>query len=238
MNEEEFLKEVENLGIKLDEEKLAKLDKFYHLLISWNEKINLTTITKKEDCYLKHFYDSLTLIKEIDLTKKLKVLDVGTGAGFPGIVLKIVFPNLKITLLDSLNKRINYLNEIIKELDLHDIETKCSRVEDYAKETKEEYDLIVARAVAHLGILIETTMPLLKLNSFLIAMKSNINEEIKESSKILNNINAKIININTFNLPIENSIRTLVKIQKTNKTPTKYPRNYSKIKKEYQSKQK
>ncbi len=233
MNKEEFLNEVEKLGIKLDEEKLSKLDKFYNLLISWNEKINLTTITKKEDCFLKHFYDSLTLIKEIDLTKPLKVLDVGTGAGFPGIVLKIVFPNLKITLLDSLNKRINYLNEIIKELDLHDIETKCLRVEDYARETKEEYDLVVARAVAHLGILVETTMPLLKINSYLIAMKSNINEEIKESNKILKDINAKIININTFTLPIENSTRTLVKIQKQDKTPTKYPRSYGKIKKEY-----
>ena len=234
MNKDEFIKEVEKIGIKLNEEMLNKLDTFYNLLISWQEKINLTTITKKEECYLKHFYDSLTLIKEIDLTKPLKVLDVGTGAGFPGIVLKIVFPNLKITLLDSLNKRINYLNEIIKELELQDIETKCLRVEDYARESKEEYDLIVARAVAHLGILIETTMPLLKINSYLIAMKSNIKEEIKEASKILNNINAKIVSINTFILPIENSTRTLVKIQKQDKTPTKYPRSYGKIKKEYQ----
>ena len=233
MDKEKFLKEVELLGINLDNEKLEKLDKFYELLISWNEKINLTTITKKEDVYLKHFYDSLTLIKSIDLTKNLNVLDVGTGAGFPGIVLKIVFPNLKITLLDSLNKRINYLNEIIKELDLKDIETKWIRIEDYAKVEKEKYDLIVSRAVSHLGILIETTLPLLKINSYMIAMKGDASSELKESAKILTNIKAKIVDIKTFNLPVENSLRTLVKIQKLEKTPSKYPREYKKIKNEY-----
>ena len=233
MDKEKFIKEARLLGINLDKEKIEKLDKFYELLVSWNEKINLTAITKKEDVYLKHFYDSLTLIKSIDLTKNLNVLDVGTGAGFPGIVLKIVFPNLKITLLDSLNKRINYLNEIIKELDLKSIETKWSRIEDYAKVEKEKYDLIVSRAVGHLGILIETTLPLLKINSYMIAMKGDVSSEIKESSKILTNIKAKIVDIKNFNLPVENSIRTLVKIQKLEKTPSKYPREYSKIKKEY-----
>ena len=234
MNQDRFIEETKKLGIELDNEKLAKLNKFYELLISWNEKINLTTITKREDVYLKHFYDSLTLVKGIDLTRDLKVLDVGTGAGFPGIVLKIIFPNLKITLLDSLNKRINYLNEIIKELDLKDIETKCLRVEDYARIDVEKYDLVVARAVSHLGILIETCTPLLKVNAYLIAMKSNVEEEIKESSNILKNIKAEIKEVITFNLPIENSIRTLVKIQKKDKTPSKYPRPYGKIKKEYQ----
>ncbi len=236
MNKESFIEEVTKLGITLDEDKLNKLDKFYKLLIAWNEKINLTTITKEEDVYLKHFYDSLTLIKVIDLTENLKVLDVGTGAGFPGIVLKIVFPNLKITLLDSLAKRINYLNEIIKELELNEIETKCIRVEDYVKEAQEKYDLVVARAVAHLGILIETCIPLVKINAYLIAMKSNVKEELQESNKILKDIKATIIDVNTFNLPYEESIRTLVKIQKKDKTPSKYPRLYGKIKKEYQKK--
>ena len=234
MNQDKFIEETKKLGIELDDLKLAKLNKFYELLISWNEKINLTTITKREDVYLKHFYDSLTLVKGIDLTRDLKVLDVGTGAGFPGIVLKIVFPNLKITLLDSLNKRINYLNEIIKELDLKDIDTKCLRVEDYAHIDREKYDLVVARAVSHLGILIETCTPLLKVGAYLIAMKSNVEEEIEESSNILKNIKAEIKEIVSFNLPIENSIRTLVKVQKKDKTPSKYPRPYGKIKREYQ----
>ena len=234
MNQDRFIEETKKLGIELDDLKLTKLNTFYELLISWNEKINLTTITKREDVYLKHFYDSLTLVKGIDLTRDLKVLDVGTGAGFPGIVLKIIFPSLKITLLDSLNKRINYLNEIIKELDLKDIETKCLRVEDYAHIDREKYDLVVARAVSHLGILIETCTPLLKVNAYLIAMKSNVEEEIEESSNILKNIKAEIKEIITFNLPIENSIRTLVKVQKKDKTPNKYPRPYGKIKREYQ----
>ena len=233
MNQDRFIEETKKLGIELDDDKITKLNKFYELLISWNEKINLTTITKREDVYLKHFYDSLTLVKGIDLTCDLKVLDVGTGAGFPGIVLKIVFPNLKITLLDSLNKRINYLNEIIKELELKDIETKCLRVEEYAHMASEEYDLIVARAVSHLGILIETCTPLLKVDSYLIAMKSNVREEIQESNNILKNIKAEIKEVITFNLPIENSIRTLVKVQKKDKTSSKYPRPYGKIKKEY-----
>lgn len=233
MNQDRFIEETKKLGIELDDEKLEKLNKFYELLTSWNEKINLTTITNKEDVYLKHFFDSLTLVKGIDLTLDLKVLDVGTGAGFPGIVLKIVFPSLKITLLDSLNKRINYLNEIIKELDLKDIETKCLRVEDYAHIDVEQYDLVVARAVSHLGILIETCIPLLKVNAYLIAMKSNVEEEIAESSNILKNIKAEIKEVINFNLPIENSIRTLVKVQKKDKTPSKYPRPYGKIKNEY-----
>ena len=201
MNIEEFKSELLKLNINLSQEKLAKLEKFYELLITWNEKINLTTITDKEEVYLKHFYDSLTLIKAIDLTKDLKLLDVGTGAGFPGIVLKIVFPNLKITLLDATSKRINYLNEIIKELDLKEIETECTRIEDYSRINKDKYDVVVARAVAHLGILIETIMPTVKVNGYFIAMKANVLNEIAESNKILNQIGARIIQCEEFVLP-------------------------------------
>ena len=231
MSKDEFLKELSKLNINLNQEQLDKLDKFYYLLINWNEKINLTTITNKEDFYLKHFYDSLTLVNVIDLTKDLKVLDVGTGAGFPGIVLKIVFPNLKITLLDSLNKRINYLNEVIKELDLKDINTICARSEEYTKHHREEYDLVVSRAVAHLKILSEITFSSVKINGYLVAMKGNIDKELEDSKNIINKLNGKIISINQFNLPKENSIRTLIKIEKIKSTPLIYPREYSKIKK-------
>lgn len=231
MTNSEFIEELKKLNIELDKEKLNKLDKFYNLLISWNEKINLTTITEKKEVYLKHYYDSLTLMKVIDLNKNLKILDVGTGAGFPGIVLKIVFPNLRITLLDSLNKRINYLNEIIKELDLKDIETVCERAEIYTKNHKEEYDLVVSRAVAHLKILSEITFQSVKINGYLVAMKGNINDELKDSIEIITRLNGKIIEINEFKLPIEDSIRTLVKVEKIGKTNSKYPRKYSEIKK-------
>ena len=232
MNKKEFLEEVSKLNINLNEEQLNQLDKFYKLLINWNEKINLTTIVKEEDVYLKHFYDSLTLIKVIDLTKNLKVLDVGTGAGFPGIVLKIVFPNLKITLLDSLNKRINYLHEIIKELNLKDIETVCSRSEEYSKTHREEYDLVVSRAVAHLRILTEITFSSVKVNGYLVAMKGNIDSELDESIDIIDKLNGKIENIFSFYLPFENSQRNIIKIKKINNTPKIYPREYNKIKKE------
>ena len=214
MNKDEFIKELFKINIILDEDKLNKLDKFYHLLINWNKKINLTTITKEEDVYLKHFYDSLTLIKVIDLNQNLKVLDVGTGAGFPGIVLKIVFPNLKITLLDSLQKRINYLNEIIKELRLNNIETVCIRAEKFTKIHHEEYDLVVSRAVAHLKILSEITFACLKVNGYLVAMKGNIVEELEQSKEIINKLNGNIIEINQFILPKENSTRNLIKIKK------------------------
>ena len=232
MKKDEFLKELEKINITLTENQILKLEKFYELLIIWNQKINLTTILKEEDVYLKHFYDSLSLIKVIDLNKELTLLDVGTGAGFPGIVLKIVFPNLKITLLDSMNKRISYLNEIIKELDLKDIDTVCSRAEDYALKNREKYDIVVCRAVAHLEILVEITLPLVKVNGYFIAMKSNANEEIALARKKIFALNSKIIEILSFKLPFENSIRTLIKIQKFKKTDLKYPRKYDKIKKE------
>ena len=232
MKKDEFLKELEKINITLTENQILKLEKFYELLVIWNEKINLTTILKEEDVYLKHFYDSLTLIKVIDLNKELTLLDVGTGAGFPGIVLKIVFPNLKITLLDSMNKRISYLNEIIKELDLKDIDTVCSRAEDYALKNREKYDIVVCRAVAHLEILLEITLPLVKVNGYFIAMKSNANEEIALARKKIIVLDSKIIEILSFKLPFENSIRTLIKIQKFKKTDLKYPRKYDKIKKE------
>lgn len=231
MNKQEFLEELKKLGINLTNDQIDKLARFYQLLVTWNEKINLTTIIKEEEVYLKHFYDSLTLIKVVDLRQPLTVLDVGTGAGFPGIVLKIVFPNLKITLLDSLTKRINYLNEIIKELDLHDIETVCSRCEEYTKINREKYDLVVARAVSHLKILSEMIIPTVKVNGYFIAMKANLNDELEKTIPMLKKLNSELKEIKEFSLPIENSKRTLVVIKKNAKTALFYPRKYSEIKK-------
>ena len=231
MNKQEFFEELKKLGINLTNDQIDKLARFYQLLVTWNEKINLTTIIKEEEVYLKHFYDSLTLIKVVDLRQPLTILDVGTGAGFPGIVLKIVFPNLKITLLDSLTKRINYLNEIIKELDLHDIETVCSRCEEYTKINREKYDLVVARAVSHLKILSEMIIPTVKVNGYFIAMKANLNDELEKIIPMLKKLNSELKEIKEFSLPIENSKRTLVVIKKNAKTALLYPRKYSEIKK-------
>ena len=230
MNKEEFILEVNKLGINLDEGKLNKLDKFYNLLIEWNEKINLTTITNKEDVYLKHFYDSLTLYKDVDLNKNIKLCDVGSGAGFPGIVLKIVFPNLEIVLVDSLNKRVNYLNEIIKELDLDKIYAVHSRMEDFSKEHNEEFDIITARAVANVKVLSEISVRALKINGRLVFMKANIDEEISKIDNMMKELKLNDMKINKFTLPKENSNRCLLSFNKYDKTPNKYPRNIDKIK--------
>ena len=231
MKIEEFIIEVEKLGIDLTEEQLKKLEHFYELLISWNEKMNLTRITEKEEVYLKHFYDSLTLTKVVDLKDVETLCDVGSGAGFPGIVLKIVFPNLKITLIDSLQKRVNYLNAISKELELKDIVAIHTRCEDYAKINREKFDIVTARAVANLKVLSELCIPMVKVNGYFIAMKANVEDEIKESKNILNELSSKIEEVNEFNLPKEESKRTLIKIKKTKETNIKYPRTIDKIRK-------
>ena len=209
MNKEQFIAETKKLGINLTEEQLNKLDQFYNLLIEWNEKINLTRITKKEDVYLKHFYDSLTLAKVIDLSTKETLCDVGTGAGFPGIVLKIVYPNLKITLVDALQKRVNYLNVIIKDLQLENIQAIHTRGEDL----HDKYDVVTARAVANIEKLLKYTMHLVNNTGVFVAMKGNIDNEL--IPEIENKISKKyqILKIEKFELPIENSQRSLIVIK-------------------------
>lgn len=231
MNKEEFIEELKKLGIYLNENQICKLEMYYKLLIEWNEKINLTAITKKEDVYLKHFYDSLTLIKVIDLNKNLNICDIGSGAGFPGLVLKICFPNLDITLIDSQEKRIKFLNIVIKDLDLKGITAIYTRAEEYAKTEREKFDIVVSRAVAKLNILNELCLPLVKTGGYFVAMKANINEEINVSKNSLLKLNSHIEEISSFNLPKENSNRNLIKIKKDKSISDIYPRNFSKISK-------
>lgn len=207
MNKDEFLEEVKKLVINLDENQLTQLEEFYELLIGWNEKINLTTITDKEEVYLKHFYDSLTLVKSINLDQEIYLCDVGSGAGFPGIVLKICFPKLKIVLIEALQKRVNYLNDVIQKLKLKDIVAIHTRMEDFSKLNEEKFDIITARAVANLNVLLEISVRALKINGQMVFMKANCDEEL------------------------ENSNRTIITILKEEKTNDIYPRNIDKIKK-------
>lgn len=213
MNKEEFINELKGLNIMLSSHQLDQLDKYYHLLREWNEKINLTRIIEENDVYLKHFYDSLTLSKVIDLNSNLTLCDIGTGAGFPGLVLKIVFPNLKITLVDSLLKRIKFLNIVIEELGLTGIETVHSRAEDYVKFHKNEFDIVTSRAVSRLINLLDYSIPLVKKGGYFIPMKANCEDEIKESLPILKRKNLTIEKIDEFTLPIENSKRTIIVIK-------------------------
>ena len=210
MNIELFIKETNKLGINLTQTQLTQLEKYYELLTEWNEKINLTRIIEKEDVYLKHYYDSLTITKVIDLNKDLTLCDVGTGAGFPGIVLKIAYPNLKITLIDSLQKRVNFLNEVIKELELKDIIAIHTRAEDH----KEKYDIVTSRAVANLKKLSEFCLPLVKENGYFIPMKANVEEEKIEAKETLKKLGAEIIKQETFTLPIEESTRNILLIKR------------------------
>ena len=231
MKIDEFLIELKKINIELTNKQLQQLQQYYELLIEWNQKINLTAITIKEDVYLKHFYDSLTISKVIDLNKIDSLCDIGTGAGFPGIVLKIVFPKLNVTLVDALNKRIIFLNEVIKNLNLEKIETVHLRAEDFSKKNREKYDVVTARAVSKLNILLEICIPAVKIKGYFIPLKGNINEELLNCTNALNLLNLEIIEKEEFILPKENSKRTILKIIKQQKTSEKYPRTYSEIKK-------
>jgi len=206
MNKEDLIEALKDINIDINEKQLEQLDQFYNLMIEWNEKINLTRITEKKEVYLKHFYDSLTLNKVVDLKSIKTLCDVGTGAGFPGIVLKIVFPNIKITLIDSLQKRVNYLNEVIKRLNLTDIEAIHTRGEDY----KGKYEVVTSRAVANIEKLVEYTMHLVEKNGLFVAMKGNIEEELTDSVQQKIAKKYKIEKIVKFKLPIEESQRSLV----------------------------
>ena len=230
MNKEEFVKALEDLSINISEKQLNDLDTYYKMLIEYNTHTNLTRITEEKEVYLKHFYDSLTLVKAVNLNNQT-LLDVGTGAGFPGLVLKIVFPNLKVVLLDSLNKRITFLNSVIEKLDLKNIKAVHDRAEEYAKDNKERFDIVTSRAVANLNMLSELCLPFLKIGGYFIPMKADAKEEIKNAQNAIKTLGGVIKDIINFQLPNDTGIRTLIKIEKVSKTNEKYPRKFAEIKK-------
>ena len=212
MTIEEFIKEVEALGLKVTEEKLEQLDIIYNTLVETNKTMNLTRITEKDDVYLKHFYDSLTLAKVYDLSKVNTLCDIGTGAGFPGLVLKIFYPNLEITLVDSLLKRVKYLNSLIDKLELTGIKAYHNRAEDLIKENK-KFDIVTARAVSALPKLLLWTMPLVNKNGSFLAMKGNVEEELELSKDIMKKHNWYVNKKETFTLPTKEDVRTILEIK-------------------------
>lgn len=231
MNQNEFKIALNDLGININEEQLSHLEIYYNLLVEWNEKINLTGITKKDEVYLKHFYDSLTICKVIDLNKIDSLCDVGTGAGFPGMVLKILFPNLHITLVDSLQKRLTFLETVKNEIGLKKLEIIHSRAEDYGIINREKFDVVTARAVAPLNILLEYSVPMVKKDGYFIPLKANVSEEITNSKNAMKQLSIKLEKKEEFLLPIENSQRTILLLKKLENTSKKFPRKYSEIKK-------
>ena len=229
MNIEEFSKELTKLASKIEIElsldEIEKLYKFMNLLLEWNEKINLTAITEPEDIILKHFVDSITIKKYIK--SENKVLDMGTGAGFPGIPLKIISSDTNFTLVDSLNKRIIFLNEVCDKLKLDKIENIHSRAEELAKNKKyrEQYDIVTSRAVARLASLVEYMLPFVKVGGRCICMKgSNVDEELTEAKKAINILGGEIEKVDKFLLPNSDIERNIVIIKKIKNTSSKYPR--------------
>lgn len=226
-NIDNFIEGVKNLGIELNQDQINQFITYYELLIEWNNVMNLTAITEFDEVIQKHFIDSLSLVKAIDMSEKSNLIDIGTGAGFPGIPIKIAFPHVEVVLLDSLNKRVNFLNEVIVKLNLKGIKTIHGRAEDFSreKEYREKFDLCVSRAVANLATLSEYCMPYVKVKGNFISYKSGkLEEELETSKKAIHILGGKIEKKVLFCLPNSNIERAFVVINKTKQTPKQYPR--------------
>ncbi|MCH5339916.1 MAG: 16S rRNA (guanine(527)-N(7))-methyltransferase RsmG [Acetatifactor sp.] len=226
-NTAQFEKDLDALGVSLTGKQIEQFLRYYEILIEKNKVMNLTAITEYEDVLKKHFVDSVSIVKAMDFSGGMSVIDVGTGAGFPGLALKLAFPELKMTLLDSLNKRIHFLNEVIEELGVDGVETVHGRAEDYAKPGKlrEQYDLCVSRAVANLSTLCEYCLPFVKIDGLFVSYKSEkISEELAAAKGAVSVLGGYIEKQVEFMLPDSDSYRNLVLIRKKKETPVKYPR--------------
>lgn len=223
----QFQRDAEKLGVSLTDEQIGQFLRYYELLIEWNEKINLTAITEYQDVMKKHFIDSISLVKAFDLNQKIRLIDVGTGAGFPGLALKIAFPDLEVTLLDSLNKRIVFLEAVIQELGLSEVAAVHGRAEDMARQKtfRETFDLCVSRAVANLSTLSEYCLPFVKIGGQFISYKSEkIVKEIEDAEKAIKILGGQIDRQVEFYLPESDIYRNLFVVKKVNETAVKYPR--------------
>ena len=225
--QERFAKWLEPHGLSISSRQFEQLDRYLDILADWNERMNLTGITEREAVYEKHFYDSVTLAFYVPMDKMSTMADIGSGAGFPGIPLKILFPHLKLTIVDSLNKRIVFLRHLADELGLQDVTCVHARAEEAARkpEHRDQYDLVSARAVARLNVLNEFCLPFTRQGGIFAAMKgSNMEEELSEAARSMKVLNAKLVGNHALKLPVEQSERHIVLLEKTGSTPKAYPR--------------
>ncbi|PAF17172.1 16S rRNA (guanine(527)-N(7))-methyltransferase RsmG [Terribacillus saccharophilus] len=227
MNQADFLQQLDEQGITLSDQQQKQLEDYFHLLVEWNEKMNLTAITEKGEVYLKHFYDSISAAFFFDFKGDESICDVGAGAGFPSIPLKIVFPELKVTIVDSLKKRITFLNELASKLGLSNVAFYHDRAENFGKNEsfRESYDLVTARAVARMSVLSELCLPLCRTKGHFIAMKGpNLETELRDAEPAIQLLGGELVESYTFDLPEEGGERNIAIIAKRRKTPKKYPR--------------
>lgn len=227
MNEQQFIDALAEKGIHLSDHQIKQFRMYFELLVEWNEKMNLTAITDQQDVYLKHFYDSISAAFYIDFSEPLTVCDVGAGAGFPSLPMKICFPEMRVTIVDSLNKRISFLQHLSKELGLDHVEFVHARAEEFGQNAKyrEAFDVVTARAVARLSVLAELCVPLVKVGGRFVAMKAaSAQDELKDAKKALQTFGAEKKDQFDFQLPVEESDRTIYVFAKTKPTPKKYPR--------------
>ncbi len=227
----DFKNEVENLGLKLNNIQIEQFEKYFNELVEVNQYMNLTAITEREEVYRKHFLDSLEITRAIDKNESYTLCDVGSGAGFPSIPLAIVDKNVRVTIIDALNKRIKFLNDLTMKLGLDNVVALHKRAEDYVKEVGASFDVVTARAVARLNVLTELCLPLVKVGGTFVAMKgSNGTEELDEAKKGISILGGKIVDVIDIVLPDEEDKRQLIIIYKEKETPKKYPRSFAKIK--------
>lgn len=227
MNPEQFRQALKEKGIELTDEQMNQFDIYYKTLVEWNEKVNLTAITEEDEVYLKHFYDSITPAFYYDFSGDITLCDVGAGAGFPSIPLKIAFPNLKVTIVDSLQKRIVFLNQLATQLNLEGVSFYHDRAENFGKNAKfrESFDIVTARAVARMSVLSELCLPLVKKGGVFIALKgAQAKEELEVAKDAIQLFGGELVSEETFTLPLEDSERRIFWIKKQRKTPKKYPR--------------
>lgn len=236
MTKEEFILYCDKLNIKISEELYNKFFTYFEMLVEWNNKFNMTTILEEKDVFLLHFYDSLCLSKVVDLNKEVSLCDFGTGAGFPGLPIAIVFPKVSITLVESNQKKCMFLNAVKESLKLENVTIINDRIENYSSKEREKFDIVTCRAVTSIPMILEMATSLVKVNGFLVPLKSNCEEELVKYSYLESEIGIKLIQKEVYTLPINDAYRVIPVYKKEKVTDKKYPRSYNSLLKMYKNK--